>query len=353
MTRALLICLTFVGCPKPTVPPAAPWESVPHLPSPTASVYNRSPETPPDRPVAGLDASLSGAAAALALELVQGKPLSLTRWRVREALWRAGYPYPVDDAKAWTAGPSGAPPPQLLDWLAAVHDDDDLGLVRARGHDDDVWVALKARPAVKLGPVPRQVPLGGKLVLPAIPGATWAVADANGNLQRGDLTAPVELDAGSAGEWLVEVSVDGASVALFPVYVGMVPPAVSLITDGPSLRTAADALARTESLLAGIRDVYGATPLARDFMLDAGARSLLNGNAGSQDGVAKSLGLPAEQTALWECTGTTVEACLDRVVWKPENRRALLDDQSGLGLAARVDDAGVHLVGIVSRTTTE
>ena len=107
---------------------------------------------------------------------------------------------------------------------------------------------------------------------------------------------------------------------------------------------------RTEDLLATVRDVYGAVPLERDYMLDSIARSMLSAEGSSARETIDRLGLDAPSTAVWECRGTTVEACVDGVVWNPHNRLALLDDRSTLGLAAEVDGSGVHIVGIISRT---
>ncbi|MCA9568068.1 MAG: hypothetical protein KC656_09510 [Myxococcales bacterium] len=353
----MIALLLALGCPKPAAPVLPSWETVPSLPSPTAGAYNRSLEAPPDAELARLvegrrwDASLSGTAAGLALDLIRtDTDRLLTRWKVRESAWRAGWPYPIDDAKAWRALEDGAPPPQLLAWLEALGPDDDLGLVRARGSQGDLWVALKAHPRRDLGRIPRQLAQGGELVLPALPGARYAVADANGRLHAGALDAAVTLQAGSRGEWLVRIDDDQGRVALFPVYVGIVPPLLPLIEDVVPVRTAVDAIARTESLLATIRSAYGSTKPARDFMLDAGARSLLSGGGTTSDGVLGSLGLDPARTALWTCEGTTIEACLDGLIWTPEHRMALLDDASDVGLAADVGAEGVRLVGILSGT---
>jgi len=348
----------LLGCPKTPELPTPVWDETPRLPAPIAGVYARSPEIPTDVALAKFvidkpwDASLSGAAAGLALKLVNEMTHGpgLTRWRVREALWKAGYPFPARDARAWTAAPDGGPPPQLLAWLDGFPEGDDLGLVRARGHDEDLWVALRATPSFEFGRIPRQVPEGGSLELPAASGATYIVSDANGLVVRGELDSPAQIECNIVGEWMVKIVPQSGPAAVLPVYVGMMPPELGLIRDVASIRTPTDALARAESLLREIRGAYGTTPLQRDFALDAGARSLLRGDAGSAEGVRNSLGLPPEKTTLWQCRGTTIEACFDSVIWEPENRLALLDERSTLGLAADLDASGVHLVGIVSVT---
>lgn len=352
----MLALLLALGCPKPQ-PVVLTYEEVPRLPAPAAGSYNRSLEPTPDPLVAPLvegrrwDASLSGAASGLALDLVKADAERvLTRWQVREAAWRAGWPYPIADARAWSALEDGAPPPQLTVWLAEVAADDDLGLVRARGQDGDVWVGLKAHPRADIRRVPRQLAQGGLLALPALPGASYAIADANGQLLEGRLDEAVEITAATRGEWLVEIRDAAGRLALFPVYVGLVPPDMPVFEDVAAVRTEVQAIARTEALLDTIRTTYDAAPLHRDFMLDAGARSLLKGGGTTRDGVIASLGLSRETTALWACEGVSVEACLDRMIWTPRNRSALLDDASGLGLAADVGAEGVRLVGILSRT---
>lgn len=355
--KLTLTLLLLAGCPKPApTTPLNPWSEVPRLPSPSANTYTRTREPPTDPPLAALvrdhpwDGALSGAAAGLALDLLRAPGSGLTRWRVREALWRAGYAYPALDARAWEANPDGSPPEVLVDWLGGISAGDDLGLVRARGGERDLWVALRARPAADLGPLPRQVALGGTFALPAVPGASWVIADANGLVQRGTLDAPTTIEATSTGEWLVRIASDAGPIATFPVYVGIVPPKVELFSADLLLRTPTDAIGRAESLLADLRATYGATPLQRDFMLDAGARSMLRGDVQEPDAVKLRLGLDPEQTAMWHCRATTVEACLDAVLWTPEYRRALFDDASALGIAASVEPDGVHLTGIVART---
>ena len=358
----LLAWAGFVaGCPKDPGEVAPAWDATPRLPSPVAGVYARSRETPSDPALAALvegkpwDAALSGAAAGLALKLVGeiGGPdesPGLTRWRVREAMWKAGYPFPARDARAWPAAAGGAPPSQLVAWLEAFPATDDLGLVRARGRDQDIWVALRASPTADVGRIPRQIAEGGVFTIPANGGGRYRIADANGYLLEGTLDEPAEVEANSTGEWVVEVVPAEGQSAIFPVYVGMVPPEIPIVSDTASVRSSADVVERAETLLSEIRDIYGASALQRDFVLDAGARSLLRGDATSIDGVRESLALDPAGTMIFHCTGTTVESCMDTVVWRPENRRALFDDASALGLAGNLDAEGATLVGIVSVT---
>lgn len=360
MRRLLPVCSALVllgGCPKKVEVAAPLWAAVPRLPAPKAGSYNRSKEPSPDPAIAELvegnawDAALSGAASGLALDLIQATgQRTLTRWDVREAAWRAGYAYPIADAKAWQAGDDGAPPVQLAAWLQALTPEDDLGLVRARGQDGDIWVALRARPAIDVGRIPRQVAIGGALEFPAIAGATLSIADANGHMKRLPMDEAISLTAGTRGEWLVQIERSDAIAALFPVYVGIVPPELPLIDTVRPVVSSTDAIARAESLLSDIRLAYGVEGVQRDFMLDAGARSLLSGGTTTPAGVVGSLGLVPANTATWSCDGASIEACLDTMIWRPENRLALLDEGTMLGLAAAVDPQGVRLVGILGRT---
>lgn len=352
----MLSLLLLLGCPKKPEVTANLWETTPRLPAPAAGAYTRSPEAPTDTAIAKLvhgkqwEASLSGAAGGLAVQLSNPNgPKALTRWAVREALWRAGYPYPIQDAKAWLANEDGSPPPQLLLWLEGVPADVDLGLVRSRGHYEDVFVALVAKPKLDLGaPIPRQVATGGTLRLPALAGGTYTIADANGRVLTGSLEKGAEIDTPTQGEWLVEVRTPQASTT-FPVYVGIVPPHTSLIEKTASVRDEQDVLGRATEVLERIRDAYGSPVPSRDFMLDAGARTLLDPEKPTPE-VLESLGIEPKNAAVWRCSGQTVEVCMDRMVWRPENRLALLDDDARVGLAATMDAGGMQLVGILTRT---
>lgn len=345
------------GCPKKVEVAVPLWAAIPRLPAPKAGSYNRSKEPSPDPAIAELakgqawDAALSGAAAGLALDLIQASgQRSLTRWDVREAAWRAGYAYPIADARAWQAGDNGLPPLQVAAWLQSFTPEDDLGLVRARGQEGDVWVALRARPVLDIGRIPRQVAVGGVLEFPALPGSTLSIADANGHVKVMPMDEAISLSTSTRGEWLVQIDKAETRVALFPVYVGIVPPELPLIDTVQPVVSSTDAIARAESLLTDIRLAYGVEGVQRDFMLDAGARSLLSGGSTTAAGVLESLGLAPANTATWVCDGASIEGCLDTMIWRPENRLALLDEGTMLGLAARVDPQGVRLVGILGRT---
>src|SRR5262245_20941069 len=164
--------------------PAVAWDEMPRLPSPTSATYAIVPAKPPDPGVefvlAGKpwDASLGGAAASLALAIVSNRG-SITPPEVREAAWRAGWPYPVAEVHAWNTKAGEPPPPEIATWVAQW-EGASIGLVRARGGLEDVWIGLASRPAIDLGPLPRQMPKGGTIRIPAVPGAIGRVADPEG-----------------------------------------------------------------------------------------------------------------------------------------------------------------------------
>ena len=124
-----LVWLLFMGC-RSGAPPSsvADYISSPKLPAPSAGTYARVPQTPKDPVIASTtkshnwDASLSGAAAGLALDFLEtGQPI--TDWSAREAVWRAGYPYPVSRIRAWNT-PQASPPPEALNlWLTDIKPD--------------------------------------------------------------------------------------------------------------------------------------------------------------------------------------------------------------------------------------
>ena len=88
----LALCL-FTGCRGgPSPASVADYAQAPQLPAPSAGTYARVPAIPNDPVVAMTaknmrwDASLSGAAAGLALDFLEkGQPI--TDWSAREAVW--------------------------------------------------------------------------------------------------------------------------------------------------------------------------------------------------------------------------------------------------------------------------
>ncbi len=343
MTLALLV----VAACTAKVPPHNPLDP-PHLPSPYAGTYAPNPGRPIDPTVGAAvgayahDGTLAGAAAGLALAAIRGEG-NLDGWVVREAAWRAGWPWPIIDVGAWSVTQGGTPAP-LATWLAALPEGTSVGVVRARGSQGDAWVALAGRSQVHLDLMPRQARSGSSLTLPVVDGGTYAVSDPDGRLWEGGLDAPQPFSLVAPGEWLFEIRKAGVTEALFPIYVGMIPPELGLLgTAQPS----AEPIGRAAELLDGIRDAYGAAPWIRDPLLDSGARALL-AKTGDVASLAAALGFDPDEAAKWECRGSTVESCLDRILWDPRSRPALLGDSRRVGYAAEVDANGLHLVTFIA-----
>jgi hypothetical protein len=349
----------LAACPKATPAAAIDWEAMPQLPAPTAGTYSRAPAAPADPVVAWVltdvepgrwDASLSGAAAGLALSLAGGHG-GLTGPEVREAAWRAGWPYPILRAQVWPVRVGEPPPADIAGWIASQPPAVDLGLVRARGTLTDAWVALVSHPRLDLGVLPRQLPLGGALTLPVIPGARVTVADPAGALVEAELALPFTLTTNHAGEWLVEIrATEGAeAIAVFPVYVGLVPPELALLVPGEPPVDDAEAARRVDQLLAEVRDAYGLEPYQQDPLLDAAVKATAADGAIGVERMSPWVGVAPADLWRWECHSTTLEGCLDAIVWDVRARPGLLAAQALVGRVAHVGPDGVGVVLVVAR----
>ena len=125
-TQILAIALFGVGCgPKaqPSTATNSPFATVPQLPNPKAGSYARVIQSPADPAVIAVlgdkrwDASLAGAAAGLALRSAD-KEGGFSAREIREAAWRAGYPYPISHLAVWQAQPKSPPPADVKVWLS-------------------------------------------------------------------------------------------------------------------------------------------------------------------------------------------------------------------------------------------
>jgi hypothetical protein len=326
------------------------WAEMPRVPAPRAGTYAQAAGVPTDPGIAQLvaghryDASLAGAAAGIALDLATDRG-GLTAPELREAAWRAGWPYPITSAQVWV-GSAGQPPPQpVLTWIAEQAGS--LGLVRVRAGVEEAWVGLGAAPRADVGVVPRQLPAGGTLTLPALPGLRALVADPSGTLTEGELHTTWTTTTDETGEWLVEVRDERGQVALFPIYVGLVPPELDLLipTEPPLDDAAAVAMAR--EVFAEVREAYGLRPLGADPILDAVARSWQSDPAMPVADVARLAGTDPARTWRWECRGSSMESCVDSIVWDVRARQGLLLDEVLWGLTAQVGPNGVHVVAAV------
>ena len=341
------LLLTVAACPKPPAAPPASWADLPRLPSPSAGSYARAPAESSDRPLAELlaghtwDASLSGAATAVALRASRSEDTA--PWFVRHAGWTAGYPYPIDTLSIWRTGAGAAPPQELIDWLTTRPSTGDLGLVRARNDQQDVWVALTASPQESIGVQPRQLPRGAVFTLPKLPGATFEVADGLGRVQAGRLDLAQTFTADAPGEWVVKIMHGTRVIAWYPLYVERIPPTEPIV----GTRTEGDVLERTEALVDAVRERHGLGPLDVDLLFDTAAARLLQDGSMPSGTLAARVGWDPKKLARWDVRGPTVAAALDRVIWEPAARPALLARTGRLGLAVEEDGSGVHIVVVI------
>jgi hypothetical protein len=352
VTRRIVGALVAVvalhaGCAKPPPPDAA---VAPRLPAPSAGTYARLDAEPQDSVIGAVmgrrawDASLSGAAAGLALSAVAGTG-GLAAWEVRDAAWTAGWPYVVTEARGWTTAAGAQPPEELCQWIEQT-DPDPLGVVRARGPAGDVWVALRGVARIELGVVPRTFPPGGSLVLPAVVGGRMAVADPEGRLWEAALEGPRQISLVAPGEWLVEIRDSQGVAALFPLYVGVRPPDHPLLYAAESgVEPSAHALA----LLSDARASFALAPWKHDPLLDSVARAV----AGGRDDVATlvmAVGFPDDGASAWHCASTSVEGCLDRWLSDPRRRPVLLGPSTHVGISGTQNEQGqVRFTVIVAR----
>jgi hypothetical protein len=352
---ALLMLLMLSACPKaPVLPIVIDWNETPHLPSPTAGSYALAPGPPPDRAVAGLlagkrwDASLGGAAASLALQIAGGEG-NLTVPELRDAAFRAGWPFPVTDAQVWIGRAQQPPPPGVDEWLRAVPSSASIGFVRARGaQEQEVWVGLTSEPRVDIGVIPRQLPTGGTLVLPAIPGTQVWVADPYGRLDAGQLDVPYTRTTDVEGEWLVEIRDARGVIATFPVYVGMVPPNLGLLVPGEVPTNWQDADDLVVGLVEDLRAAYGTRMYGSDPLLHAALRASVDAATFDTRAVAQQVGVAPESLWRWECRSSTVEGCLDQILWDVRARPGLLVDRGAYARHVELNTKGVRILLMVA-----
>jgi len=359
MLIRLLSLVVLAACAPKNDPKTNPWDELeptirPVLPSPSAGSYARVPGQPKD-PFAyyllegrNYDESLGGAAAGIALQLAEN-PGELTRWELREALWIAGYPYSADAARVWTADLKAPPPEDMVAWLRALPVDVDIGLVRARGHENDIWVAVTGHPAIDLGVIPRSVSVGASIPLPQVDEGTWTVSAPDGVKIVGDLSAPGQLVSFPyAGEWLVDLRQGDRPLARFPIYAGSPAPEEPMLPwHAVSSSGASDAKEQLLTLLNMVRVAYDLPQFEPDPLLEEATRRLL---ADPRDTYLRNLGLSHENGAVWQCVAPRVDDCLDRWVWSADERKQLLDpefDSIGIGIA--VDMNGLRVLAAMAK----
>jgi len=330
----------------------------PILPAPTASAYVQVPRTAPDPFVAAAsrghtwDESLSGGAAALALSWGAGAG-RLTSWEAREAAWQAGWAWPLLEVRGWSAPQGAAIPEDAVIWLANLSEGESLGLVRARAPERDVWVALRSKPRLDLPPIPRQLPVGSQLPLPEVPGAQLIVANPRGEVTTASLDRAQTIPTPFPGEWLFKIRDADGTVALFPIYVGILPPAEPVISAQEPPLSDDELVQDFRTLLIEVRGAYGRGDLGDDLLIGSAARSVLANSRSSSAELADKLGYDPEHVWRVECKARTLEACMDQMLWNPLARPALLVEEGHLGLAGELTGQGVRVVALFAEPTDE
>ena len=317
-----MLLLAFLACPKgpAALEPGAP----PRLPHPVSPTYVHAAEAARDPLVARaypgpVDESLSGAASGLALALLASPALDPGELRWKAVL--AGYPWPVVSAATARTAVDEVPA-DLVASATAAAGTHDVGLVRARGTQGDLWVLVLGKRRGEIPPTPREVPPGSEL---GFPGYAVRAATPGGDVVNSSGGIRVDF----AGEWLVELADSEGVVATFPLYVGVRTPAAPPFSGAASAETAGDLdeelLLRLDAL-----DAWYRRPAAeRDPMLDGVARARLRDFAAN-----KQLSEAMQQLAAGgfaggdagTCRGSTVAACLDAMWWSVDERAALITE---------------------------
>lgn len=331
----------------------------PRLPPPESNSYATAQEPPRDPVVAALtrgkayEGALAGACSGIALSIAEGDG-SLTRWELREALWRAGYAYPVYDARRWDTVVNGAPPRELLAWLEQLPEDESMALVRARGRERDHWIGMRARPEVDLGVMPRLAELGTVLQLPPVAGAVWEVADGSGRYTQGSLDEGARILLATSGEWVIAVRRTDRDLARFVIYVGIDGPSEPILHMDdlpPPVSTEHDAELLARRTLEHVRQSYARKPFEASQVLDAAVSRYLDRPGSSATDILDGLGFPAAEVEVWACDDVTVQACVDWWLWDPRRRDLLVTDAvDGYGLRTVMDATGVHLTVMLVNT---
>jgi hypothetical protein len=292
--------------------------------------------------------SLSGAAGAVGVAMAGGELVDA--WAVRWAALRAGYPYPVVSMITEATAEGGVGQAVLQGLADEVREGDHVGLARVRGADGDLWVGLLGRSELSLAPLPRVLPPGGKLqVVPTAqpPGAALelSLVSPGGSIRRQDPGAGFVLALDEIGEHWVQVTVDDAVQAAFPVMVGMpAPPTAPLRGLRLPVATGLDLVDAAWVSLTAVAADFGRDPPTSDPILESVARAhLLDrlGEAPTPSGAfAGALGSCRASLGCDLVAGGGAESCVEQWLLDPPARAALLDVRCSLaGVAAeRRDD---------------
>lgn len=343
LTMSLLIPvlsldLSCVHHTAEVVAPARP--PAPHLPAPVADLYvrhvGRSTDVLVVQAMAGRpwEEVLSGAATTLALTLAArgAADLSTARW----AAVRAGYPFPVLGFQVVHAPHDEVP-------ALSLPATGDVGLVRARGPDDDIWLVLHGAGGPELPPIPREAAVGDFV---ALSGSSWRASNPYGVVK--ELGTGVVFDR--AGEWLLQAYSGATILATLPVYVGEStpenPPFVGdLSGDNPE--------EATFNAVAAVWDWYGRDAPLRDSGMDSVARVLLRAlSQGSAPEAAEVLLRRAgfvDGAAGAECEAESLRACIEQMWWSPQQRGVLAGEYASVGVATSNNGRGVRVVVLAAK----
>lgn len=320
-------------------PPPLP---APHLPSPTGTIYTHGAATPTDSLVAAAmagaawDEVLAGVASAVALDAVEDRDTDAYALRWRAIL--AAYPFPIVE-RAMMHTPADSVPDDLAATARArAAAGMDVGLVRARGRTDDVWVLLVGQRRADLPAASRDARAGETLEL----GRPFVASDPQGRVR----TAVHALTLDLGGEWLVQVRDDAGAIATMPFYVGVpVPMEAPVLNDAEGSTPEAQA----RDLLTALAGWYGHETPSFEEGLDFVARMRLKalvegGPERSVESLARSTGQATGAVSGGDCRADGAAACLDGMWWSPERRAVLVSGYDRFGVAATQVDGKLVMV---------
>ena len=284
------------------------------------------------RPV---DESLSGAAGAIALQLLREPSLDPADLRWKAIL--AGYPWPIARAQTQRVGEDEVPTEVLA--VADASGAADLGLVRARGSSGDQWVLLVGGRRGELPAFTREPNLGSRLDF-----APYRVraATPSGEIRQSEGSLLVD----AVGEWLVELSDDQGVAATFPLYAGHTTPQAQPFDGAASGEDAGDLDEELLTRMDTLDGWYRRAPAEREPLLDGLARARLRAFT-----AGLALPDPARQLAavgfregrISTCRAATVADCLDVMWWSIEGHSALGGAWGTVGFAVQAVPEGVAI----------
>ncbi len=207
---------------------------------------------------------------------------------VQALAWRAGLTDPVPTVLAYRGG-VGAARPDVAREVAGLARSDGLthiGVAQRREGNVEALVVTLSQRRARLASIPRTAPRGTRLavrgeLLAGLRSPVMLVTRPDGRVEESPLGAGPEfygqmpLDA--EGVWQVELGAEGAAgstvVALFPVYVGVEPPATPDGRSEGAQEDPAAAAATLRTLINEARTRAGMRPLASMPALDAVAEA--------------------------------------------------------------------------------